>query len=119
MPNIPDGRYDRTKPWVPGVAPSPIAPRYTYLGPFASNEERLVQRAIQSNDLPGSELADMVRPPLAQINPFPPRYGYDQRVPTIYDVMDVNRTYTDSRISWYSGSPAGYEGTSRNTLGNA
>ena len=118
MANIPDGRYDRTKPWVPGVAPEPAMPRWQYLGPFASNEERLTQQAIQANTLPGHELADIVRPPL-MINPFPPRYGYDQRVPTIYDVMDVERSYTEPRVSWYSGSPAGYEGTSRNTLGNA
>jgi hypothetical protein len=25
--------------------------------------------------------------------------------------------YTDPRVSWYSGSPAGYSGSSRNDLG--
>lgn len=118
MPNIPDGRYDH-KPWSPGVAPSPIVPRWQYLGPFASNEERLTQQAIQANNLPGTELAEIVRPPLPQVNPFPDRFGYDQRVPTILDIMDVSRQYSEGRVSWFSGGVAGYEGTSRNSLGNA
>ena len=118
MANIPDGQYDRTKPWIPNVAPKPIAPRWQYLGPFASNEERMTQQAIQANNLPGMELAEIVRPPLPQVRLFPDRYGYEQRVPDIYDVMDVSRSYTESRISWFSGGPAGYEGTSRNSLGS-
>jgi hypothetical protein len=112
----PDGRYDRTKPWVPNVEPSPMAPRWQYLGPFASNEERMTQRALQAAILPGAELAEMVRPPLPQVVPFRDRYGYDNRVPTIFDIMDVGRTYDEPRISWFSGGPAGYGGTSRNSL---
>jgi len=115
MANIPDGRYDH-KPWSPGVSPSPIAPRWQYLGPFASNEERLTQQAIQANALPGAELAEIVRPPLPQVAPFRDRFGYENRVPTIYDIMDVSRQYSQGRISWFSGSTAGYEGTSRNSL---
>lgn len=116
MANIPDGRYDRTKPWTPGVAPEPAMPRWQYLGPFASNEERLTQQAIQANNLPGMELAEMVRPPLPQVTPFRERYGYENRVPTIYDIMDVSRQYSEGRVSWFSGGVAGYEGTSRNSL---
>lgn len=119
MANTPDGRYDRTKPWIPNVEPQPVGPRWQYLGPFASNEERLAQQAIQANILPGAELSDMVRPPLPQVQLFPQRYGYDQRVPTLLDIMDVSRQYTEGRVSWFSGGVAGYEGTSRNTLGNA
>ena len=119
MANIPDGRYDRTKPWIPGVAPDPAMPRWQYLGPFASNEERLTQQAIQANNLPGMELAEVVRPPLPQVTPFRPRYGYENRVPGLLDVIDVDRNYTDSRVSWFSGGVAGYSGTSVNTLGNA
>lgn len=118
MPNIPDGRYDH-KPWSPGVAPSAIMPRWQYLGPFASNEERLTQQAIQANILPSNELADVVRPPLPQVTLFRPRFGYENRVPDIYDIMDVSRQYSEGRVSWFSGTVAGYEGTSRNSLGNA
>lgn len=115
MANIPDGRYDH-KPWSPGVSPSPIAPRWQYLGPFASNEERMTQRALQAAVLPGAELAEMVRPPLPQVDPFRARSGYSQRVPDIFDIMDIGRTYSEPRISWFSGGPGGYSGTSRNSL---
>lgn len=103
-------------PWVPNVAPQPIAPRWQYLGPFASNEERLTQRALQAAVLPGAELAEMVRPPLPQVDPFRPRDGYSQRSPSLLDIIEVGRTYTEPRVSWYSGGPAGYGGTSRNSL---
>lgn len=116
MASMPDGRYDRTKPWVPGVAPKPIGPRWQFLGPFASNEERLTQQAIQAAVLPGEEIADLVRVPLPQVNPFPERFGYDRRVPGILDIIDVDRRYSDPRISWFSGGPASYSGTSRNSL---
>lgn len=116
----PDGRYDRTKPWVPGVSPEPIAPRYQYLGPFASNEERLTQQALQSAILPSEEIAALARVPIPQIELFPPRFGYgDRSSPGIMDVIDVSRQYSDPRVSWFSGGVAGYSGTSRNTLGNA
>lgn len=117
MPEQPDRRYDQ-KPWTPGVSPEPIAPRWQYLGPFASNEERLTQQAIQSVITPGAEMAAMAQPPLPQINPFPPRFGYDQKVPGILDIIDVSRNYTQSRVTWFSGGVAGYDGTSRNTLGS-
>lgn len=115
----PDGRYDRSKPWTPGVAPKPIAPRYQYLGPFSSNEERLTQQAIQSAILPGEEIAALARVPLPQVELFPDRFGYGERTaPTIFDVVEVNRRYTEPRVAWFSGGVAGYSGTSRNTLGN-
>lgn len=116
----PDGQYDRTKTWQPGVAPQPLAPRYQYLGPFSSNEERLTQQAIQSAILPGAEIAEMARVPLPQVQAFPPRFGYGERTsPTIFDVVDVSRQYSEPRVAWFSGGVAGYSGASRNTLGSA
>ena len=114
--NTPNGVYDTGKP---GQAPLPTGqpPRYTYLGPFASNEERLTQQALQSATLPGAELQDMVRPPLPQIDPFPSRYGFDRRTPGIADIIEVSRRYTDPRVSWFSGGVAGYSGASRNSMG--
>jgi hypothetical protein len=47
-----------------GPRPWTDRPRYSYAGPFASNEERLVQQALASMDLPGEELQEFVRPPL-------------------------------------------------------
>ena len=116
--NTPDGRYDHTKPWVPGVEPQPLKPRWQYLGPFSSNEERIAQQAIQSAVLPGAELAAMVRCPIPQVELFPPRFGYDRTQPSIDAVIDVDRRYVDPRISWYSGHEAGYQGASRNSLGS-
>jgi len=111
----PDGQYNK-KPWSPGVSPKPITPRYNYLGPFATNEERLTQQAIQPAVIPGYELAEMVRVPLPQIQLFPERFGYDRTVPTIFDIIDVSRNYNEPRVAWFSGGVAGYSGTSRNSL---
>lgn len=114
-----DGRYDHTKPWVPQVSPQPVAPRWSYVGPWASNEERLTQQALQSTILPGEDVADLVRVPLPQVALFPDRFGYgDRTAPTIYDVVDVNRDNRNPRVSWFSGGVAGYSGSSRNALGN-
>jgi hypothetical protein len=115
----PDGQYGN-RPWQPGVNPPSLVARYQYLGPFASNEERLTQQAIQSAILPGNEIAELARVNLPQVDLFPPRFGYGERTaPTIMDIVEVNRRYTEPRVSWFSGSAAGYQGTSRNTLGNA
>jgi hypothetical protein len=116
--NETDGRYDYTKPWVTNT-PSGMGPKWGYLGPWASNMERLTQQALMVATIPGVQIQDMVRPPLPQIQLFPDRYGYGDRTqPTIEDVISVDRVYMEPRISWYSGSPAGYSGTSRNDLGN-
>jgi len=112
----PDGRYDRTHAWVPQVSPKPLVPRWQYLGPFASNEERLTQQAVNAAVIPGAELAEMVRTPIPQINLFPERFGYDRTIPGILDIIEVGRKYTDPRVSWFSGGVAGYSGASRNSL---
>jgi hypothetical protein len=123
-----DGRYDRTKPWQiteptnngrMGNDPAdPVKPKWTYTGPWATNMERLTQQALMVATIPGADLQQMVRPPLPQIRVFPDRYGYGNRSqPTIEDVVSVDRVYTDPRVSWYSGSPAGYSGSSRNDTG--
>jgi hypothetical protein len=111
-----DGRYDYTKPWDgPGQSG---APKWTYNGPWASNEERLTQQALVVATIPGVQLQKLVKAPLPQIQLFPPKYGYgDRRQPDIDDVVSVNRIYTEPRVSWYSGGVAGYTGSSRNDLG--
>lgn len=117
MPTSFDGRYDYTKPWV-SETPQGEQPRWSYTGPWASNMERLTQQALAVATIPGVELQELVRPPLPQIRLFPNRFGWGERTqPTIEDVVSVDRVYTDPRISWYSGSPAGYSGSSRNDLG--
>jgi hypothetical protein len=121
--NETDGQYDHTKPWQnAGVSMRPsdrIPARWAYSGPFASNEERLTQPALMVATIPGAQLQQMVRPPIPQIQLFPPRFGWGERTqPGIDDVVSIDRVYTEPRVSWYSGSPAGYSGSSRNSLGS-
>lgn len=90
-------------------------PDYSYLGPFSSNEERLLTQALAVADVPGSELSQVVRPPLPQVQLFPPRTGYDRTALGIDDIVIVDRRYP-TRIAWFSGGTAGYSGSSRNSL---
>lgn len=119
-----DGRYDRTKPWQDQgnwrapIEPDQVAKRWQYNGPWSTNMERLTSQALMVMNIPGAEIQQMVRPPLPQIQLFPPRYGYPTGEPGIADVVTIDRNYVEPRISWYSGGVGGYSGTSRNDLGN-
>jgi hypothetical protein len=114
-----DGVYDYTKPWRNGVPSDVVQPRWTYAGPWASNEERLTQQALMVATIPGSEIQKMVRPNLPQIRLFPNRFGFGERPqPGIEDVVTIDRVYTEPRVSWYSGGVAGYTGSSTNSLGS-
>ena len=114
-----DGVYDHTKPWRAPIEPHQVAQRWQYNGPWSSNMERLTSQALMVMNIPGTELQKMVRPPLPQIRLFPDRFGYGERPqPGIEDVVSVDRIYSEPRVSWYSGSPAGYGGTARNDLGS-
>ena len=113
-----DGNYDYTKPWRAPVQPDQVAKRYSYQGPWATNMERLTQQALMVMNIPGKDIQAMVRPPMPQIRLFPDRFGYGFRgQPGIEDVVTIDRQYHEPRISWFSGSPAGYSGTSTNSLG--
>jgi hypothetical protein len=88
---------------------------YDKLSPWASNEERLVTEALIANTAPSDEIADMVRPPLAQIRIFPPLFGfvpYNQRQATIDDVLGEDRRPADFRSS-LSGGEAGWQASAR------
>lgn len=113
-----DGNYDYTKPWRAPVQPDQVAKRWQYNGPWSTNMERLTSQALMVMSIPGKDIQDMVRPPLPQVRLFPDRFGYgDRSQPGIEDVVTIDRVYTEPRISWYSGSPAGFGGTARNDLG--
>lgn len=116
-----DGQYDRTKPWQTWrapVQPDQVARRWQYNGPWATNMERLTSQALMVMNIPGADIQQMVRPPLPQIQLFPPRYGYPTTQPGIEDVVTIDRNYVEPRISWYSGGVSGFSGSSRNSLGN-
>jgi hypothetical protein len=121
------GNYDQTKPWAgPGdsganatnrYAPTSYKQSWSYLGPWASNEERLTQQALVVATIPGYKIQELVRPNLPQIRLFPDRFGYGLRTqPEIDDVVSVDRVYTEPRVSWYSGGVGSYSGSSRNSL---
>jgi hypothetical protein len=112
-----DGVYDHTKPWRAGVPADVVKPRWTYDGPWGSNESRLTSQALAVATMPGAEIQAKVRPPLPQIRLFPDRFGYgDRRQPGIDDVVSVDRVYMEPRISWFSGGVGSYSGSSRNGL---
>jgi hypothetical protein len=112
-----DGVYDHTKPWRSGIPSDVVQPRWTYDGPWATNESRLTQQALVVATMPGAVLQEKVRPPLPQIRLFPDRFGYgDRRQPEIEDVVSIDRVYMEPRVSWYSGGVGGYSGASRNSL---
>ena len=119
MTNSFDGNYDYTKPWRAPVQPDQVAKRYSYNGPWSSNMERLTSQALMIMNVPGKDIQDMVRPPMPQIRLFPERFGYGERTqPGIEDIVSVDRNYIEPRVSWYSGSPAGFSGSDRNNLGS-
>lgn len=114
-----DGNYDYTKPWRAPVKPDQVAKRWQYNGPWSTNMERLTSQALMVMNIPGADIQSMVRPPLPQIRLFPDRLGYgDRSQPGIEDVVTIDRVYSEPRVSWYSGSPAGFSGASRNSLGS-
>jgi len=79
-------------------------------------QERLLDEALQVANIPGDVLRQKPAP-LPQVQAFRPRLGWPskaQRQIRIEDVIDVDRIYTDPRVT-FSGSPAGYEGSSRNS----
>jgi hypothetical protein len=86
-----DGVYDHSKGrGIVSEDPEPSLLRYDYMGPFAN-----------------------VRPPLPQINMFPPRYGYRTRELGIMDVMDVNDQFQPTRVD-FTREQGAYSGTARN-----
>ena len=112
-----DGVYDHTKPWRSGVPSDVVKPRWTYDGPWGSNESRLTQQALVVATMPGKVIQQKVRPPLPQIRLFPSRFGYgERRQPEIEDIVSIDRNYMEPRVSWYSGGVGGYSGSSRNGL---
>lgn len=82
--------------------------------------ERRLDEALQVANLTADEIRATVRPPLPQVQLFPPRTGYPSyaaRQARVTDVIQVDRIYGDVwRINW-TGTPGGYSGTSRPSLG--
>lgn len=86
--------------------------------PWSSNEERLVDEALERHTLPREVVAQTPNP-LVQVDPFPAREGYGDsasRQATIGDVLATDRWLPDRRLD-YSGMAGGWSGTSRPSVG--
>lgn len=117
MPVSPDGIYNYRR-W------DDEPDTFSYLGPFASFQERQIQTALAPLHMSREEISQNVAPPLQQVAVFRPRTGYptvQERQATVEDIVNQPRRL-DARATWYSGGPAGYTGSPRymsNTLGLA
>jgi hypothetical protein len=111
-----DGVYSR-KPWQ--APPEAAYPPQAYIGPFASNQERLLSQSLAANTMSGAELQEYVRPPLPQVKLFPERYGYTQTEITIEDIIELPGRAQQRVESDFSNTPNTTESTSTNSLGGS
>jgi hypothetical protein len=112
-----DGVYNR-RPW---VAPAEAAyPPQEYVGPFQSNQERLLNQSLATWTMGREEIQEYVRPPLPQVKLFPARYGFKEEEISIEDLVNLPRQIgTRQRVeSDYSNTPNTTESTSTNSLGS-
>jgi hypothetical protein len=89
---------------------------YYEIGPNSSNQERLVTAALMTATIPGAIIQAQVRPPLPQIDPFRPRFGYPDypdRQADITQVLNVDRYYRNRRDD-VSGGVQGWQSAARN-----
>lgn len=112
MGKFADGVYSR-KPWV--AAPQAANPPQEYIGPFASNQERLLTQSLAAWSMSAQEIQEYVRPPLPQVELFPDRYGYLTTEIGIEDIIDMPGRPAD-RVE-YTKNPDVPEASGRNTLG--
>lgn len=115
-----DGVYGRRAWTATTSAPHEAAmPPQEYIGPFASNQERLLSQSLAAWNMTGAEIQEYVRPPLPQVKLFPSRYGFTEYEITIEDIVQMpRRTATTQRVeSDFSQTPNTTQSTSRNTLG--
>ena len=114
-----DSVYNR-RAWSAPTADAPNPPQ-EYLGPFASNQERLLTQSLATWNMTGAEIQEYVRPPLPQVKLFPSRYGFTEYEITIEDIVQMpRRTATTQRVeSDFSQTPNSTQSTSRNTLGGS
>ena len=112
-----DSVYNR-RAWSAPTADAPKPPQ-EYLGPFASNQERLLTQSLATWNMSAAEVQEYVRPPLPQVKLFPARYGFTEYEITIEDIVQMPRRGQQRVESDFSQTPNTTQSSSRNTLGNA
>lgn len=91
-----------------------LSAQFDQLRPWAPGEVAKCNVALASVDASPEALRDL-RPPLPQIPFLPPRFGYDQEPIDVQDCVDLDR---DPAARYdFSGSPAGYGGSSVPSMG--
>jgi hypothetical protein len=111
-----DGVYG-PRPW---TAPLEAAyPPQEYIGPFQSNQERLLSQSLAALSMTAEEIQEFVRPPLPQIQLFPARYGYTEDEISVEDIIDMPRRGQQRVESDFSQTPNTTQSSSRNTLGTS
>lgn len=80
---------------------------YDYTRPSQSMAEQLVSATLLAN---ATADAANRKPPIPNIGKTAPRFGYQQTVPTIADVLNVDTVFPSQFGDW-SGSVSGYGGT--------
>jgi hypothetical protein len=112
-----DGVYNR-RAWSAPTADAPNPPQ-EYLGPFSSNQERLLTQSLATWNMSASEIQEYVRPPLPQVKLFPSRYGFTEYEITIEDIVQMPRRGQQRVESDFSQTPNTTQSSSRNTLGGS
>lgn len=112
-----DGVYNR-RAWSAPTADAPQPPQ-EYIGPFQSNQERLLSQSLAAWNMTAEEIQEYVRPPLPQVKLFPSRYGFTEYELTIEDIVQMPRRGQQRVESDFSQTPNTTQSSSRNTLGNA
>ena len=110
-----DGVYAR-RAWSAPNAENPTPPQ-EYIGPFQSNQERLLSQSLAAFNMSGPEIQEYVRPPLPQIKLFPARYGYSETELAVEDIIELPRRSQQRVESDFSQTPNSPRSSSRNTLG--
>ncbi len=91
--------------------------------PWASRSEMLVDQALQNALAGNTDQIRAMRPVAAPQKLFPDRVGFRKAVPTVQQVLNIDRM-TPSYRSWVSGMPTqtsvisdqSWSGTARNAL---
>ena len=115
MPNMANGVYVN-KPWL--AHPKAAYPPQAYIGPFPSNQDRMITQALGAMNMTKEMIQEFVRPNLPQVDPFPPRFGYIKAAYSIDELVDLGRQMDDQRVD-YGQVQNQINSTSRNTLGQA
>jgi hypothetical protein len=116
MPNTPNGKYGfRAWDKPVGVPAQAAMPPQQYIGPFASNQERLLSQSMAINTMSAAEIQEYVRPPLPQVELFPDKFGFNTNEYGIRDIVEMSGRPTQRTD--FAQQPNTTESTSRNTLG--